>query len=61
TNVLNKALENDPWNEELLYVKLLGELKTNKTEEANTTCSKLLQIAPENSNYQKIMNGIRLN
>ena len=60
-SVLNKALKNDPWNEELLYVKLLGELKTKKTQDAYTTCSKLLQIAPGNSNYQNIMNEIRLN
>ncbi len=53
--VLNKALKIIPFDEGLLYVKLLGQMKTNQTKNAYDTCVLLLKISPDNANYKKIL------
>ncbi|MCK5815572.1 MAG: tetratricopeptide repeat protein [Flavobacteriaceae bacterium] len=45
-------------NERLLYVKLLGEINI-KNRNAIETCNQLIQIAPNNQNYQQIMLTLR--
>lgn len=59
--VLNRALEFNPMGEGLLYVKLLAEMNTNKIKDAYNTCSKLIQLAPDNPNYQNILAEIKRN
>ncbi|MEZ4840491.1 MAG: hypothetical protein R2821_02980 [Flavobacteriaceae bacterium] len=52
--VTNKILETNPLNEEFLYVRLIGELNSNRKNDALITCKKLLEIAPDNSNYKNL-------
>ena len=52
--VTNKILETNHLNEEFLYVRLIGELNTNKKNDALITCKKLLEINPQNTNYKLI-------
>jgi|TARA_B110000305_G_C19462871_1_gene655774 tetratricopeptide (TPR) repeat protein len=47
-------------NERLLYVQLLGEINT-KNNNALNTCSLLLQLAPNNQDYQKIYRDLKQN
>jgi tetratricopeptide (TPR) repeat protein len=56
--VVNRALVTLPFNEDLLYVKLLGEMKTNQNKEAYNTCTKLLKISPDNTNYKMILTSL---
>jgi tetratricopeptide (TPR) repeat protein len=56
--VVNKALKTFPFDEGLLYVKLLGEMKTNQNKEAYSTCAKLLKISPNNTNYKMILTSL---
>lgn len=57
--VLEEALEAFPMDENLLYVKLLGELKAGKNNAARETVGKLLQIAPHNTRYQQILMNLQ--
>ena len=52
--VLNKGLQSYPYDERMLYVKLLAEINTNNIIHAKSTCELLLQIAPNNQQYQQI-------
>ncbi len=52
--VLKRGLEYAPYNERLLYVKLLGEAKSNAINDAKATCVLLMQIAPNNQDYKKL-------
>ncbi len=57
--VLNKALKTVPFDESLLYVKLLGQMKMNQTEDAYDTCVLLLKISPDNVNYKEILESLK--
>jgi len=57
--VIENALIYFPDNEDLLYVKLLGELNTENYKRAKVTCSKLLYIDPDNRDYQQIFMQLR--
>ena len=57
--VINRALIDNPLNEELLYIKLLGQINIKKNNDALNTISTLLQIAPENVNYQNILKELK--
>lgn len=57
---INKALVHFPNDESLLYVKLIGELNLKQNIAAYNTCSKLIQLAPSNTNYQQILKSLRL-
>jgi len=59
--VINKALLDFPMDEDLLYVKLLGEMKSNRKDAALQTCRLLLQINPGNENYKKIYKDLESN
>ncbi|MFB9056442.1 tetratricopeptide repeat protein [Mariniflexile ostreae] len=56
--VLNKALTIFHDNENLLYVKLLGEINLKDDHSAYNTGRKLLEIAPNNANYQQIFQSL---
>tara|TARA_R110002049_G_scaffold226185_2_gene398182 strand:+ start:10238 stop:12475 length:2238 start_codon:yes stop_codon:yes gene_type:complete len=58
--VINKALAIFPDNENLLYVKLIGEMNLKQNMEAYNTCSRLIQLAPNNANYQQILEGLKV-
>jgi tetratricopeptide (TPR) repeat protein len=57
--VLNKGLTYFPDHENLLYVKLIGEMNMKNNIAAYNTCSKLIQIAPDNANYRQILENIK--
>jgi|TARA_Y100000310_G_scaffold131642_1_gene130799 hypothetical protein len=57
--VLDKGLKIFFNNERLLYVKLIGQLKSANTIAAYNTCLKLLEISPNNTNYLQIFQGIQ--
>ena len=57
--IIEKALKHYPLNEELLYVKLLGQLKSNQKNAAKSTCLLLLKISPDNVDYQEILANIK--
>ena len=57
--VINKALAVFPKNEGLLYVKLIGEINLKQHIEAYNTCSKLIQLAPNNTNYKQIFKNLK--
>ncbi|MFK5879565.1 MAG: multiheme c-type cytochrome [Flavobacteriaceae bacterium] len=52
--VLKRGLENVPYDERMLYAKLLGEAKSNSIDDAKATCILLMQIAPNNQDYKKL-------
>ncbi len=58
-DILKKALGIFPNNENLLYVKLIGEINLKKTLEARNTCSRLIKIAPNNTNYRQILETLK--
>ncbi len=58
-DILKKALGIFPDNENLLYVKLIGEINLKKTLEARNTCSRLIKIAPQNTNYRQILETLK--
>jgi len=60
-NILDKALLTYPKDERLLYVKLLGQIKTNQTKDAYETCILLLTVSPDNVNYTKIKENLAQN
>ncbi|WP_303317481.1 multiheme c-type cytochrome [Flavivirga abyssicola] len=57
--IINKALVIFPENENLLYVKLIGEINLKHHVEAYNTCSKLIQIAPNNATYKQIFENLK--
>jgi len=57
--VLNKGLAIFPDDERLLYAKLLAEINTKATKKAYKTCQKLLEINPNNTNYQSIFKRLQ--
>lgn len=59
--IINKALNLFPDNESLLYVKLIGEINLKQNISAYNTCSKLIQLAPNNANYQQIFESLKVN
>lgn len=59
--VINKALKIYPFDENLLYVKLLGQINTNQTKDAYDTCTMLLKISPDNANYKNILFDLEMN
>lgn len=58
-DIINKALVIFPKNENLLYVKLIGEINLKQTIEAYNTCSELIQLAPNNANYKQIFESLK--
>ena len=56
--VLNEGLVYFNFDEGLLYLKLIAFLKLNKTNEAHQLVIKLLEISPNNTNYQNILNNL---
>ncbi len=56
---INKALAIFPQNENLLYVKLIGEMNLKQHIDAYKTCSELIQLAPNNANYKQILESLR--
>ncbi|MGY5849224.1 cytochrome c3 family protein [Salegentibacter sp. F14] len=58
-DVLNKSLKSNPHNENLHYVKLIGELKTGKKDSALNTINKLLEISPNNPTYRDILKSLK--
>lgn len=54
-DLLNKGLEIFPENEQLLYVKLLGEMKLDRNKEALKTCQLLLKISPDHTEYRQLL------
>ncbi len=57
--IINKALAFFPKNENLLYVKLIGEINLKQNMEAHKTCSELIQLAPNNANYKQILESLK--
>ena len=53
-DVVKRGLEYAPYDERLLYAKLLGEAKSNLVSDAIATCKLLMQIAPDNQNYKHL-------
>ena len=45
-------------DEGLLYLKLIALLKLNRSSEAFTLVKQLLEISPNNTNYQNILNNL---
>lgn len=58
---IDKALSFFPDNEDLLYVKLIGEMNLKQNIAAYSTCARLIQLAPNNINYQQILNSLNAN
>ncbi|AUP78073.1 hypothetical protein C1H87_04830 [Flavivirga eckloniae] len=56
--VINKALAIFPNNENLLYVRLIGEINLKQDIEAYNTCSQLIKLAPNNANYKQILESL---
>ena len=57
--ILDKALKTFPYDERLLYIKLLGEINSNQVNSALNTCRLLLQINPNNRDYQSILQRLQ--
>jgi tetratricopeptide (TPR) repeat protein len=55
---LNKAIVRFPNSERLLYAKLIALLNSQQYSQAFETCSKLIEIAPENQEYRRIINQL---
>ncbi len=53
--VIDRALMSVPNNEQLLYVKLVGQMNGNDYHSAKETCSTLISIAPQNNDYRQAM------
>ncbi len=60
-DVIDRALKTVPYDENLLYAKLLGLIKTNQTKNASDTCVLLLQISPGNTTYLGILEDLKIN
>lgn len=59
--VLENSLKLNPEDESLLYVKLIGEIKSKKENAALKSIKKLIEISPENKNYQEILQSLNKN
>ena len=57
--IIDRALRLIPDSEEFLYVKLIGQLNSNQYDAAYNSCNKLLEIAPNNDNYQQILGRLK--
>ncbi|GAA3613307.1 multiheme c-type cytochrome [Flavivirga amylovorans] len=57
--IINKALVIFPKNENLLYVKLIGEINLKQNIKAYNTCSELIKLAPNNANYKQIFESLK--
>jgi len=60
-DILKKGLVLFPNNERLLYAKLLAEININDSKSAYKTYQKLLEINPNNTNYQSIFKKLQQN
>ncbi len=56
--IIDKALQTEPYNERLLYAKLVNQINNNN-KGAYNTCMKLLKVAPNNVNYKKIFEQLK--
>ena len=54
-DIIETALKTFPYDERLLYVKLLNEINSNQVNSAKNTCRLLLQINPNNQDYMQIL------
>lgn len=57
-NVIEDGLTHFILDEGLLYLKLIAFLKLENISEARTLVIKLLEISPNNTNYQNILNNL---
>lgn len=57
--VMDSALARSPNNEDLLYVKLIGQLNANLQDASYATCTKLLEMAPNDPNYRQILGRLK--
>ncbi len=57
--IIEDALKTVPDNEEFLYIKFLGEIKSGAREDALQTARQLRKIAPGNSQYQQILQNLQ--
>lgn len=58
-DVIETALKTFPYDERILYIKLLNEINSNQLIRAKSTCGKLLQINPNNPDYIQIMQRLQ--
>lgn len=56
--VVKKGLVTYERDEQLLYLKLLNEIKLNKLKVALKTCQILIEVNPDNLNYKQILAAI---
>jgi len=56
--VINDAIKIFSNLEKLLYVKLIAQLNLKLSNDAYQTCLKLIDVAPNNSNYQQIIKNL---
>ncbi|MFY0686714.1 MAG: tetratricopeptide repeat protein [Cyclobacteriaceae bacterium] len=57
--IIEQAIETAGQNEQLLYVKLLGQMNLEDYDSAGLTCALLMRLAPQNQDYAQIMQMIR--
>ncbi len=53
--IMDKAIGIFGYNEDLLYIKLIGQLNANLLAQAHSTCLSLIEINPSNRDYQQIL------
>jgi Tfp pilus assembly protein PilF len=58
--IVNKALSDNPDNEELLYLKALALRDLNKIDEAIAVLEHLLKINPSNEKAQKLLRELKI-
>ncbi|MEP0134333.1 MAG: multiheme c-type cytochrome [Eudoraea sp.] len=58
-DIIETALKTFPYDERILYIKLLGEINSNQLNSAKNTCRQLLQINPNNNNYLQIFQRLQ--
>jgi len=57
--IIETGLKTFPYDERLLYIKLLAEINLNQLNSAMNTCRLLLQINPNNRDYQSILQRLQ--
>ncbi|NOR28568.1 MAG: tetratricopeptide repeat protein [Lutibacter sp.] len=57
-SIINEGLKLAPNSEKLLYVKLIGQLNLNLSNQAKQTCKLLINLAPNNRNYKQILTSL---
>jgi len=57
--VLESGLKSFPDNENLLYVRLIGEINLKLINKSINTCNLLLKLNPNNANYLKILDDLK--